>query len=347
MGALLVLVTFAGYHGLAAGVIAYTGQPGADLWVAPRGTDNLIRSSGLIPGHVVRDLGTLAGVAEAAPLLRGFVTASQGDTDRGITLLAMAWRAPDGPGGPPALAAGRAPHGPVEVVLDRAAAYRLGLGVGDPIFLNGRSLRVVGLSRDTNLLATQFVFLDVGGANAVVSYSGQASFVVLRLRPDADPAAVARAAHDRWDALVAWPPAAFVRNNLREVSQGFRPLQVLVISVGVLASAILVLLLVQALVQERRRDVAVLLALGAPLSGVAVAVLRHVTAVVLLGVATGAALAQVLAWGTDRWMPTLALAPRLGDVLVVALLYVAMALVAAAGPLLRLRRIDPVEAFRP
>ena len=44
---LLVLVLVAAHRSLARGVHAYAGQPGIDLWVAPAGTDNLIRSSGL------------------------------------------------------------------------------------------------------------------------------------------------------------------------------------------------------------------------------------------------------------------------------------------------------------
>ena len=44
---LLVVVLMASDRGVSSDIRAYIAQPGADLWVTPRGVDNFIRSGGL------------------------------------------------------------------------------------------------------------------------------------------------------------------------------------------------------------------------------------------------------------------------------------------------------------
>ena len=73
---LLVLVQLSAYRSVTRGVEVYLGQSGVDLWVAPDGTDNLIRSSGLIEPDSVEALARLPYVAAADRVLRVFVAVS-------------------------------------------------------------------------------------------------------------------------------------------------------------------------------------------------------------------------------------------------------------------------------
>src|SRR5213593_2135996 len=120
ISALLVLVLLAAYRSPMLGVRGYVARPGLDLWVSPLGTDNLIRTAGFLPLHMVSDLREIPGVRGADPLLRVFVRASPwGRNARGhgryLMLLAMGYRVPAGLAGPPAIAAGRPPAGENEV----------------------------------------------------------------------------------------------------------------------------------------------------------------------------------------------------------------------------------------
>lgn len=349
---LLVLVLFATYRSVAVSVDGYIGQAGADVWVAPRGTDNLVRSSALLPSEVVARIAGVEGVEEAGPVLRSFMTASPpegavGASSRGLTLLAIGYRAPGGLGGPPALASGRAPEGAAEVVVDRAAAYRLGARVGDTIALNGRPMRVVGTTAHTNIVSTQFVFLDAAAAEQLSGYTGRTSFVVVRLRPGASGADVAARIAERFPLLSAHERAAFVANNEEEVFAGFRPVQMLVSLVGLVAASVLVALLVQATVDDRMRDIAVLFAMGAPAGSVARAVVFHATRLVLLGTLLGALSSHALAAALVRWVPTVEMSTRVTDIAGALLVFGVIGVLASSAPLMRLRRIDPVEAFRP
>jgi hypothetical protein len=347
--AFLVLVLLASYRSLSSGVIAYTGQEGIDLWVAPAGTDNLIRSSSVLPRSLVEEVAALEGVREAGALVRGFVTAQpeKHPDDRGLILLLMCYGTPDGLGGPPTLLTGRPPRGETEVALDRAAAFRLGVKEGDTILLNGDPMEVVALTGGTNLIATQFVFFDVDAAPMLTGYAGQISFLPIGLVPGTDATVVRRQIEALWPDVEVYGREAFIENNLQEVAAGFRPMQLMVSAVGLIAAAVLVSLLVQSVVEDRKRDIAVLFALGAHSGRVAGSVISYSTGLILAGTLAGALLTELLRWSTDRFAPTLELSTQPLDLAGVVLVFVIVGILAALVPLLRLRRIDPIEAFRP
>jgi putative ABC transport system permease protein len=355
----MVLVLIGVYRALTTGVRSYVGPEPIDLWVAPLGTDNLIRSSALLPANIVDSIAALPGVREAGPLLRGFVAARPGDnavnpdanaaSGRGpaINLLSIGYRAPDGLGGPPRIHEGAAPQGAFQVALDRAAAHRLGLAIGDTVSINGSAFELSGLTSGTNLIATQFAFFDAAAGARTSGFRGQVSFVALGLRPGVVPAEMARQITDRFPQTAVYTREAFVENNVREVAAGFRPMQLLVSGVGILAAAVLVALLVQAAVEDRRQDISVLLAMGAPAHAVGLGVVAHAAWLVVLGGIAGAVLASAL-HAVLRWsVPTVEIAPRVHDLAVVLPLFLISGVLAACLPLLRLRRIDPIEAFRP
>jgi putative ABC transport system permease protein len=347
--ALLVLVLFAVYRSLTSNVLAYVGQEGIDLWLAPVGTDNLIRSSGLLPGELLERLRLVPGVGRADPLLRAFVTVEprRDPPQPRLTLLAVGYEAPDGLGGPPLLAAGVLPAGRKQALLDRAAAYRLGVGVGDTLRVNGRPARVVGLTRGTNLLATQFLFAGREALEQAGGMEGRMSLVAVRLEPDASAVEVARKIESRFLEVAVYPREAFAANNLREVAAGFLPVLALVAALGAAVTSVLVALLVHAVMEERRAEIAVLLALGAGSAALGSAMLRRAVGLVAAGCAAGAAMAWALAALLDRAFPVLELTIQPADLAIAAGLFGMASMLAVAAPILELRRMDPLEAFRP
>jgi hypothetical protein len=345
---LLVLLLYSVSHGLTTGVSSFVGQTGADVWVAPRGSDNLIRNSGLLPVWTADSLESLPGVLRADPILRGFVTAAlNADPHAKLNLLAIAYRAPDGLGRPPSMSRGARPIGLEEVAIDRATAWRLGADVSDTVLLNGVPFRVAGISDRTNLIATQFLFVDLAAAPRLGVLPGAVSFVVVETESGVGPGVVAGRVAKFDSSLIAIPRQRFVDNNLREVASGFRPMQRLLSIVGILISVLFVALLVHASVEDRRREIAILLAMGTSAPRVALAILFNAGALVLTGGLTGGFAALFLAGAMRRWIPSLELAPRILDAALLVPAFLIVGVAAAAIPLLRLRSVDPVEAFRP
>lgn len=349
---LLVLVLAGAIHGVRNAMTSYVGQPAIDLWLAPPGADNLIRGSfaSQIPLEYVDSVRAVAGVLVAQPIVKAFLTIEPLGRDRAAkrtTMLAIGYQVPDGLGGPPSFAEGEAPRGRREVALDRAAGVRLGVGVGDTIVLGGRKVAVRGLTRGTNMLATQFLFADFDAAMRLAGSRGGASFILIRLVTGLPADSMAQVLETRFPDYYVYPRTAFLAANQREVSAGILPLLSLLGVLGVAACAVLVGLLVHAVVEERRADIAILLALGTSTPAIAAGVLRHVLFLALLGIGTGCGLSWGLAAVLDQVAPAIPLAIAPGDAGIVAVVFLLASLVAALMPVLRLGRIDPLEAFRP
>jgi ABC-type antimicrobial peptide transport system permease subunit len=181
----------------------------------------------------------------------------------------------------------------------------------------------------------------------LTGYAGQISFLPIGLVPGTDATVVRRQIEALWPDVEVYGREAFIENNLQEVAAGFRPMQLMVSAVGLIAAAVLVSLLVQSVVEDRKRDIAVLFALGAHSGRVAESVISYSTGLILAGTLAGALLTELLRWSTDRFAPTLELSTQPLDLAGVVLVFVIVGILAALVPLLRLRRIDPIEAFRP
>ncbi len=347
--ALLVTMLAAAFRGVRTAMRDYAGQPSVDLWVAPAGTDNLIRGSfaSMIPLPVVDSIGALPGVTRADPILKLFLPVRRPgvtDPDRTVTLLVIAYRTPAGLGGPPVVAEGRPPQGSSGVALDRAAAYRLHGGISDTVMVGPERVVVVALTRGTNILASQFLFGDYAAAAMALGIRG-ASMAVVRAAPG-HATEVARTIERRFPTLHAYSRQAFVRANEREVLAGFLPLVALVAILGIGAACVLVGLLVLSIADERRGEIAVLMALGAGDARIRGAVVAHAAVLLVFGIALGLVLAGALALALDRTRPTIPLTFSPWDGLLVAAAFGLAGVAASVVPALQLRRIDVLEAVR-
>jgi len=348
--AMLVLVQTAASRGVTAAVHCYLRQPGVDLWVAPRGIDNLLRSSGLIEAETVEGIARLPGVARADRVLRVIVGVAPippagAPAQRLRMMLGIGYLPPGGAGGPPTLRGGRPPRGEGEVALDRAAAQQMKVGLGDRVRVNGRAASVVGLTDGTNVLASQLVFFDIAAAQQG-SLSEDTSFLGLRLLPAVDPAHLARLLENRFPEVSVHTPASFLENNLREVSVGVLPILLLIAGLGVAVAAVLVALLLQSTVEDQRGQIAVLFAMGARPLLVGLQLARRAAALALTGGAAGLLAAIALGALLDRQWPTLQLVFVTVDVACLGALLCVAAILASVAPLLHLIRVDPLEAFR-
>ena len=336
---LLVLVLLATYRSVVRGVTQFLGRPGLDLWVAPRGTDNLIRSSGVIPIDTLEQIASVRGVAHVEPILRSFVTAEA--NGRRITLLGIGFF---GAGGRarPRFISGRAPKSPDEIALDRAAAYRLGVATGDIVAINRRRSVLAGVTTGTNLLATQFAFANLGPSPAARGVS----FGAAELSDIRTAAQVERHLHERFPDLEIMSRPAFEANNVREIGSGFLPMLLLITVLGSMSAALLAAFLVNGVIEERRADLAVLLAAGARPATIAGGLTLHAASLLAGGIGAGTIAAYVLGRLMDRVAPVIPLEYSTADLGLVVVLLTASGLLTSVIPVFRLKDIDPLEAFR-
>jgi len=351
--ALLVAVLHGSNRGVRSALRGYLDRPELSVWIAPRGIDNLVRSGGAVPRAWLAELAALPGVSRVGPVLRTFASveaeaapAVPGEAvpePRRQTLLCLFYAAPDGLGAPPELVEGRTPQADDEIALDRAAAYRLRAHAGERVRFNGYEVRVAGITRGTNLLGTQLVFGNLELGRRVLGSADQASFLLVE---GAEPERLAQRIREAFPEASVWTGAAFLANSDRELNAGFAGLTWLLSIVGAAVGALVVGLLVQGLVEDCRQDLAVLLALGARASTLALALGMEAMSIVLGGSLLGLALAYALGQWLDHALPTVDLVLSRDAVLIVLGLFASTGGLAGLAPIARLSRIDPMEAFR-
>jgi putative ABC transport system permease protein len=335
---LLVLVLLAAYRSVLAGIARYIGQPRHDLWIAPRGTDNLIRSSGAISLDTLDDIRDVPGVARLDPIVRAFVTAeSHGER---LTLLAIGFNGRDALGSP-RVAIGAMPAKPDQIVLDRAAAHRLHVSVGDSITVNGKAEFVAGITTGTNLLATQLAFFDLSHRDLPMM-----SFAIVEVAHGAAAEDVARRIRQRVPMVDVISRGAFAANNVREIGSGFLPLLLLIDALGVASAALLVSFLINTAAEQRRGELAVLLAAGASPVMLGAGLALHAGELLVTGIFSGTVCAHLLSRVLDEIAPIIPLEFTIHDFIFIAALLSAAGLLASTIPIFRLKDIDPVEAFR-
>lgn len=348
---LLVIIIASAFRSARNAMANYVGQEGIDLWVAPEGGDNLIRGSfiSFIPLEDMRSMQAIPGVAAADPILEAFLPVQSlnlSDPHKRLTLITIGYRLPNGLGGAPAYFKGRAPKRFNEVALDRAAAYRLDVGIGDTIKVRGYKGIITGLTTGTNILATQFVFVNIDAMAYASNSTGLASVVLIKLAPGADRDRLVQTIERQFPHLRAYTREYFLASNEREVSAGFLPVLTLITVLGVGAAVLLVGLLILSVVDERRGDIAVLLALGTGSAAVSRGLLAHTAVVSLNGALIGIASSYALQKLLDIALPTISLEIAVVDVIAIAALFLVASLGAAVAPIIQLSAIDPLDAFR-
>ncbi len=351
---MLVIMLLATHKSLTNGVHLFAGREDVDLWVAPRGTDNLIRSAGFLPSVTEVEEASGAGLINVSPIFRSFVTVESmpqkenpgSQISRKLTLLAIGYKTSGGLGGPNSIFEGREIGHPDEVVIDRAAAHRLGIQQGDSIYVNDWAVKVVGITRGTNLLATQFLFTDIHFIWDSLAMWDYASFILVQLAEGTDTADTATAIREKFPDVNVISRSAFVENNLREVVSGFMPVFGLVTVLGISVAVVLVILLIQGLVEDRRADIAVLFALGQSVRVVGLSLVKRAALLVISGSITGVIMAVTLSETLSHFAPQIEFTYSALHVGFACLLFLAAGVLSSVIPALRLRKIEPLEAFR-
>jgi putative ABC transport system permease protein len=331
------------YQGAYEGAVAYLRSVRADVWVLQRSADNLLRGFSVLPQSYADVLARLDGVESVGRVVTVPASVAAG-RNRGTVFL-VGYDTRVGTGRPPHLVGGRLPEGDDEIVLDRAIAARLDTRIGSRIAVDGTELRVVGLSRDTNAIAMQYAFVTIDRAQSLLPLRGIVTAYLLRLAPGTDAAAEARGIRESQTRLAAYTREEFIRNNLRQLDQGFLPVIMVITGLSAIVLTIMLSLILSMSVLERRRDFAIMKILGAPGRHLWLVIVREALLISSAGLVAGAAVAVGL-------LPLLgALLPQLNEAFEpwqAALVAAVVELIAvASGSLASLatRKIYPLEAF--
>lgn len=272
----VVLAMIGIYRGIVVEALTVVQVQGADVWVVERGTRGPFAESSRIPGDTREAVARLAGVTSAGGVTYQTVEADlQG---RKLRLYVVGYE-PDRPGGPTAIAAGRAiGRSHYELIADQ----RSGLRLGDRVMLGRNVFEVVGMTE--NLVASggdPVVFMTLRDsqtlqfdlappATRVQLARGQGSAntntvnaVIAQLDPNVRPETVSESAQ-RWKHLSAMTQAEQESVLTRSVVDRARRQIGLFTTILLAVSAVIIALIIYTMTMEKLKQIATLKLIGAP-----------------------------------------------------------------------------------
>jgi len=249
-------------------------------------------------------------------------------------------------GGPWLLTEGRNVGGAGEVVVDSALADELGLSTGGTLEISGEQFTVVGLSGETANIAGKHIFLDRQSIEELLGLTGRVSFVLVQIEQGADPDVVAQRINEQVPSLTATPRDELSENDRELLSSLFvAPINVM-FSVGFLVALAIVGLTMYTTTAERLRDFGVLKAIGARNAFLFRTVITQATILGVAGFGAGLAAAMVAGPFIVALVPDIGVTIQPVFALQTLAEMIAMSLVGALLPVVRVVRVDPLVVFR-
>jgi putative ABC transport system permease protein len=341
---LLILVLQGIVEGSLHQITAYIRKLPAQVVVAQPGVRTMHMSTSMLPLEAADRVAGVAGVARVSPIL---YTTNPLVAEEGRSLAyVIGFRPEDGMAGPQELVAGEAVLRPREMIVDRVAAEKMGVGLGDEVQVLGSPFRVAGLSEGTFTITNSIAFVRFDDFARLRAAPDAASYLLVELERGLPSAEGVRRIGEAVPGVEVFTREKFEAEEGRLVRDMTAEILIIMSAVGFVIGLAAVALTVYTLTLGKVREFAVLRALGArPRQVYAVVVEQAAWAVALglpLAVGAGLGLSRVLA----AYAPHLPIRLTPGVVAQVLVAGLAIALLSAVIPVLRLQRIDPAEAFR-
>ncbi len=307
------------------------------------------------------------------------VTAAQGGVTGFALILDKAGK-PIQPGGAPTLGvsvgtdprlagdfsfrSGHAPRGPHEVVVDAATARKAGFRVGDPVrvvFQDGtasfRLVGVVGFGKTDSLAGATLAGFDLRAAQRRLDKVGQVDSIDVlgdgSQSPEQLRDAIAQRLPSGVEALTSAQVAGQSSQAIRDGLGIFTKILLVFAAVSLLVGSFVIWNTFHVLVAQRRRETALLRAVGATrrqvLGGIVLEALVIGLVSAVIGLFAGVGLAvgiRGLLAAVGIEVPTTAAAVEPRTVVAALLVGVVVTVVAAVVPALAATRVGPIEALR-
>ncbi len=340
---LLGLYLDAVFRGEADQIVQFIERAPGGVWVLQNGVHNLHMNRSTISEQQIADVRSVDGVSEVQPVLYRDVLVGSGATQRIAYVVGIS---SDSAGlGPWSLAAGRGTVQRGEVIVPEPLARAEHLELGDQIRVEGRILKISGLSRETFSMANPFLFVAVDEARDLLHRGDGANLILVTPAADIDSQALARRIREELDnvqVLLREELSASDRDLAMQMGGALIGLMALI---GLVVNLLIVSFAAYVFLSNRQRELAVSRAIGARPQALVGAAILFCVALAAFGCVIAGAVIPVSAYALGRWVPEVAVHFSLDSYLYLSAGTLLMAVVAALPPALRVLRLDPALVF--
>jgi putative ABC transport system permease protein len=340
----LVGLLFGLREGIGRQTTTYPDHAGADVYVGSGGTRNFLSaSSSSLPVSLAPRLRRVPGVTEAEPLTAWFDVVPMHGMKVVVEHIGYE---PGRLGGPWSMLEGRPPARANEVAIDRVMSDQHGLGIGDRMELQGRSLRVVGLTDQTASWMAPIVFTTRETAAAAWGRPRAATFFLVRSKNGVPPGVLRNRLAKDFPRLSVLSRDQIAHDDRVLMASSFDSTLLVMVLTALGVGAVVIGITVYGFVSERRREFGTLKAMGARNHRLYRLVSLQALAIALTGLAGGIVVQRLTGHAIEALSPKFLFVylPSHLELMVAAAF--AMAMLGAIAPVRVLARLDPAEVFR-
>jgi putative ABC transport system permease protein len=339
---LLVLMLQGIFDGAMHQVTAYLRSSPADVIVSQKNVRTMHMSVSALDPETPAVVAGVDGVAWAEGI-RYTTTSLLAASGRQQLSYVIGYDPTTGRGGPRRLTSGRAPRAG-EIIIEKIAATRLGVHLGDTVRVFGDPYRVTGLFRGGTTIANSMAFITT--EDFAAHRGNTVAYVLVGAKPGVSAGELASrvAAALPTDTVqtrnhFAGEEAALVKDMSADLMQ-------IMSVIGFLIALAVIGLTLFTLTLAKLREHAIVKALGGRNRRLAAVVLTQAAWSVALAVAVATVLALGLGALVSRVNPATAVAIEPSSVVRVSLAALAVGAIGAVIPLRRVVTVDPASAFR-
>jgi putative ABC transport system permease protein len=340
----LILFLLGIYKGVSVGSVEYVRSSDVDLWVLQLHATNILRCTSLLTPEHGTALKEIPGVKSVSPVL--FILASVTLPEGPATLFLTGYDPKSGRGGPPAILKGRNITRSGEIVLDRSFAAKHHINIGDTLPVKNDTLVVVGLSKGTNMFVIQYAFITLADAHRIIGLAGIVTCYLVKVTPGADQKSVTSEIEAKLPDVSVFGRTKFLENNIREMESGILPLLFVVAVIGSVVLMAILSLILSINVLERRKDFAIMKALGSPGGFIPGLVVIQALILSVSGLAVGIGLFFPLMEFVEKLSPEVSVLTSPIQISVVVVSVMVISLISSILPNRKLKKVYPLEAFK-
>jgi putative ABC transport system permease protein len=341
--ALLMLFLVSIYAGISYGSVEYVRTSHADLWVLQKHGTNILRSTSFLPASYGEKLNTIEGVKSASPIF--FILASVKLENQNATLYLTGFDEKSGIGGPPKIIKGRTVKSDNEIVVDKAFAAKYNVKIGDKIPIKDDSLLVTGISTGTNMFVLQYAFVSLNQAYKIIGFHYFVSCYQIQIKAGFKPENVQASIYSKLRNVSIYDNITFIKNNVQEMENGLIPLIYIVTLISAIVLTAILSLILSINVLEKRKDFAIMKALGSPRGFISGIVVMQSVILSLTGLVFALILFFPMVIIVEKITPEISTKTSIYQIISVSLGVIIISLISSIFPNRKIRKIYPLEVF--
>lgn len=341
---ILVMFFSAVFMGEAGQIVAYPNNVRPDVWVMQKGVGNMHMAMSFVWDWKADVIEAMPEVKQVTPILYQATVVNMGEWESFAFIVGLLPKGGER-AGPWKMAAGRKIKNPGEAVIPDVLSSITKTAIGGSIAIAGKSFKVVGLSAGTFSSANPIIFVPFADLEDLMSSTGTYSYLLVDSNEGVNAEALAEKIRLQVSKVNALPHEEFVRNDYQMAIQMGGEIIFMMTVICSFLAALIVGFTAYSLVMRKRRELAIVKALGTRNLPVLYGVVLQSVILTMAGFLIAAAFAFFVIPHVPSLVPQLSLVVTAGSIVRIGLVAIVVAALGAIIPAYMVLRLDPANAF--